>query len=367
MRNIGGPRATLMNIELAKYRTDPSKASWELPPWGHPLSMGVMPLFLSHAERLFPVGTAFTTGKGVTFAISAAHNIREVFRYEQRLGHLITERTLPEAITLREVGFYILYQRWHDASESTIDFALWPLENFNGAPPTDIVFGFPQFQTDWPTLDMKLGIDLPVHGERVWSVGYTDIECAPEGIELAAVQSGTFDWRSHYAHHFMVVEGHVDRIFTQRFASGFIDGPCFTFDAEIAHGLSGGPIISADTGFVRGINSAGATSYFGKPMSIGSLLYPLLLVSIDSGVQLGPARINSRQSILNWVAMGTIGTDGGEKRLGFTPVGDSLVACPTMPKEMSGFVHDDFAGYQAGRTATCQTGDIHRLRVAEED
>jgi hypothetical protein len=209
--------------------------------------MGVMPLFISYAERLFPVGTAFTTGNGVTFAISAEHNIREVFKYEQRLGHLRTERTLPEAISLREVGLSILYQRWADESQSEIDYAVWPLENFNGAPPTDIVFGFPRFQTRWPTLDMKLGIDLPIHGERVWSVGYTEVECPTDGIDLATVQSGTFDWRTQYAHRFMVVEGHVERVFTQRFASSFIEGPCFAFDGEIPHGLSGGPIISVGT------------------------------------------------------------------------------------------------------------------------
>jgi hypothetical protein len=353
---------TNVSIPIERYRKDPAQSAWELPPWGHPLSQGVMPLFISAAGRLIPVGTAFTTGSGVTFVISAEHNIREVFSHERRLGHLKTERTLPEAISLREVGLYVLYQRWHDESEAQIDYMLWPLENVDGAPPTDIVFGFPKFQTEWPTLNMRLGLELPQHGERVLSIGYTDFQVPAGGIDLDTVNSGEFNWRTDYAHKFVVVEGHVCNIFTQRFASSFVDGPCFSFDAEIFHGQSGGPIISAETGIVRGVNSAGATSYFHSPTSLGSLLYPLVMTNLNTGVQLGPIRLNSRQPVLNWIAMGKITTDGGENRLAITEAEGSVAVCASAPIASADFVYDDFAGFQEGRRATRPTGDVYRLR-----
>lgn len=353
---------TTVSIEIEKYREDPTQRCWDLPAWGHPLSQGVLPLFLSSADKLIPIGTAFTTGSGVTFIISAEHNIREVFDHERKLGHLKIERTLPETISLQEVGLYVLYQRWRDETQTTIDFVLWPLEKVDGAPPTDIVFAFPQFQTKWPTLGMRLGLDLPTPGERVWSIGYADFRFPADGIDLDLVQSGQFDWRADYAHRFVVVEGHSGNIFTQKFASGFVDGPCFSFDAEIFHGQSGGPIISAESGIVRGVNSAGASGYFNSPTTLGSLLYPLVLTNLNAGVQLGPLRINSRQPLLNWISMGKIKTDGGEARLAIADAANSLSVCAGAPPNSADFVYDDFTGFQEGRRATRQTGDVYRLR-----
>ena len=79
-----------VTIEIEKYRNDLSSRQWELPPWGHPISQGVFPLFITFEERLFPVATAFTIGRGVTFVVSAAHNIGEAWKYEGRLSHRLT-------------------------------------------------------------------------------------------------------------------------------------------------------------------------------------------------------------------------------------------------------------------------------------
>jgi len=324
-----------------------------------------MPLFLEVAQRLIPVGTAFTIGRGVGFAISAAHNLQEVLKYEQRLGHLQTAQSLPKAIALKEVGLYLLCQGCKDESNTTIEITLLPLETFDGAPPTDVVFGFPQFQTELPFLALRVSFDPPPHGEKVWAIGYTEFKYPEGGIDLDQVRAGRFDWFNDYGHLFRVVEGRVDRIFTQRLAAGYVGGPCFTFDAEIFHGQSGGPVMN-EAGLVRGVNSATATNFFNRPTTVASMLYPLLLTSIRSGVDLAPGfRMNSVQPILNWVTQGIITTDGSEEHVSIRPVGESFaIGCRT-PVEVAEFVHDDFLSFQEGRKATVETNEYFQLRRTE--
>jgi len=350
-----------IEIPIGSFRTDPSQSWWDLPSWGHPLSQGVFPLFLSLDSRLIPIGTAFAVGRGIAFVISAEHNIRETLNHEQRLRHLRTVDELPEVVTFKDVGLSVLYQRWSNEAKTEIQFALWPLETFAGAPPSDVVFGSPQFQTVVPTLDLPLCFEAPPQGERVWSIGYTDFKFPEGGIELEAVDAGTFDWRNDYGHRFVVVEGRVDRIFANRFASKFVDGPCFTFDADIFHGQSGGPVLDT-TGRVRGVNSAGASQFFARPMSIASFLYPVLFQNLQTGAQLGPTRVQITQPIFKWIVGGYITTDGSEARLCLSREGDSFTVGFSAPKSFAAFVHDDFAGYQRGASASEVLGVNYRLR-----
>ena len=81
-------------------------------------------------------------------------------------------------------------------------------------------------------------------------------------------------------------------------ATGYIEGPCFAFDAEIRHGMSGGPLFSP-SGVVRGVNSAGVSQFFGEPMSLGSLLHPMLSIRLKFGAQLGPLRINADHRVID--------------------------------------------------------------------
>lgn len=350
-----------VEIPIESFRTDASRSWWELPTWGHPLSQGVFPLFMSVKSRLIPIGTAFSVGHGIAFIISAEHNARATLNEEQRLRHLRTVEHLPEAITFREVGLYLLYQRWSNEARTEIQVALWPLETFAGAPPTDVVFGSPQFQAEVPTLDLPLCFEAPPQGERVWSIGYTNFKVPDRGIPLEAVDAGAFDWRREYSHSFRVVEGRVDRIFVQRFASKFVDGPCFTFDAEIFPGQSGGPVLDT-TGRVRGVNSAGASNFFDRPMSIASFIYPILFQKLRTGAQLGPTRLEITRPIFEWIARGHITTDGSEAKLCLTHDGDSFAVGFSAPKSFAAFIHEDFAGLQRGMSAPEITGDHYRLR-----
>jgi hypothetical protein len=355
-----------VTIPIEKYRTDASSRRWELPPWGHPFGQGIFPLCITFNNHLHPVGTAFSIGRGVTFIASAAHNIRETWSYEARLTHLLTARDLPKAVELKEAGICVLYHRPNNAGG--MEITLWPLENVQGAPPTDVVFGFPQFQGDFPTLVNRLSFDLPTVGEKIWSVGYADFCCSKGGIPLAAVRDGSFNWERDYAHKLLVVEGFVERIFTQRFAKGFVEGPCFTFDAEIAHAQSGGPILSPD-GTLRGINSAGASHFFDRPTSIGSLFFPLLFIDLKFGAQIGPIRLNATRPLADMIGQGIIPTDGSEERVGVgqDQATGSLFVNPRSLKTMAPFVHDDFAGFQAGKTATRDTRETYRLKRRDTD
>lgn len=357
-----------MLIPIEKYRKSPSESLWDLPVWGHPLAQGVLPLFFGVAGKLIPIGTAFTLGSTVAFVVTALHNLVEVFDHELRLQHLVRASTLPEAIDVREVEMYVLHQRVSDGDPSELRMTLWPLESFTGAPPSDVAMGFPQFDTTFPTLTMPLSFDVPAPGTRVWAAGYSEFRVPTGGIDLAAVRAGTFDWQQSYSHRFAIAEGHVDRIFTSRFSSAFVNSPCFTFNANVLHGQSGGPVFDT-SGLIRGVISAGAEGFFDRPATIASFLQPLLFKSIRSGVKLGPVRINSARPIIDWIMQGVIKTDGSETRI---PIGEQdgkYSAGLQVPNEFQGFVHTDLQGYLAATPAKPDSPDesFRLVRPASDD
>lgn len=349
-----------MLSSIDEYRKHPEDQTWDLPPWGHPLSKGILPLCMSFEDMLFPIGTAFTIGRGIGFVVTAMHNIREAWKREPRLAHLLQARDLPRSVDMREVGFSVFHHRVNASGE--ISFTILPLQTVDGAPPTDVAFAFPVFHQGLETLVHPLGFDLPTVATRVVSIGYADFRFPDNGISLVDVRAGTFDWLNDYSHRFTVVEGQVHRIFTQRFSSAFVEGPCFTFDASIPHGLSGGPVITSD-GIVIGVNAAGADSFFPRPMSIASLLYPLLLTTLRFGVSLGPIKLNGSRDLFSLIHEGAVASDGSELHVAFSqdPSSGSSMVNPRAPKAMSEFVHDDFASFQEGREATKQTSPTHRI------
>jgi hypothetical protein len=68
-------------LDIEGYRSDPMTRRWALPKWGHQIAHGVLPLFVTANEHLFPVGTAFSVGRRIQFVTTAAHNIFEVFKH----------------------------------------------------------------------------------------------------------------------------------------------------------------------------------------------------------------------------------------------------------------------------------------------
>jgi len=352
-------------MNLRDYRLSPDDREWELPAWGHPIAQGVMPLFIGVHGRLFPIGTAFTTGK-IHFMVTATHNIEQIVARDPRLAKLIGQGRLDGAHSLSDG--HALYVLHHRVENDTVHLTLWPLRKIDGASPTDVVFAYPQYAGEIQTLVSPLSFDMPVIGETLLSVGYAEFTFPEEGIEMAAVQAGTFDWHTAYTHRLFVTEGTIRCIFTQQFASGYVAGPCFAFSPEIRHGMSGGPIYNA-AGNVCGVNSAGASNFFNESMSLGSLLYPMLTRPLRFGAEFGPLTINATRPMLELIDQGTLATDGSEQRVAFTQDEQTgnLIAHPRSSIADREHVHDDFAAYQAGKSSSKLEGPYSVLRKSHSN
>lgn len=355
-------------MNLRDFRKSQNDLEWELPAWGHPISQGVMPLLIGVHGRLFPVGTAFTTGQKVQFMITATHNIDQLVKEDPRFSNVIGQGRLEGSHDLSDG--YALYALHHRVDGDKVHMTLWPLEKIDGASPTDVVFAHPQFSTDIQTLVTPLSFDIPAVGAAVLSIGYSEFSYPEEGIDLEAVKFGNFDWLGTYSHRLFVTEGTVERVFTQKFASGYVAGPCFAFSPEIRHGMSGGPIYNAN-GNVCGVNSAGATAFFDEPMSLGSLFYPMLTRPLRFGAKLGPLTLNASHAMLDLIAHGTLKTDGSEQSVAFTQDEQTgnMIAHPRSPTASHGYVHDDFNSFQTGKGATTLANEYMLMKrcVPEQD
>ena len=353
---------TRVEVDIRKHRSDPTARSWELPPWGHVLSKGVLPLFMKVEGRLFPLGTAYWLGGGVPFVMTAMHCILEAMRHEPHLERLAASGDLPAKAGFKEVALYVLHQDSFEDGRGKITFL--PLESIDAGPPGDVAFGYPMFEAGRPRWSLPISFDPPRIGSTVWSLGYTAIS-PTDGIPWDDVQSGAFDWATSYSHRFVVTEGVVTRIFTQRFATGFNGGPCFAFDAEIDHGQSGGPIITPD-GRVVGLNSATASSFFEAPMSLGSMFYPLLLTGLKFGLGItapgASLRFDNRIPLIELIGRGAIATDGSERNVALhqVPGQDGWAIGPRVPRDDHEFVHADFRAMLDG-TPNEKLTDYHRF------
>jgi hypothetical protein len=355
-----------MRINLRDFRQSKNDLEWELPAWGHPISQGVMPLFIGVHGRLLPIGTIFATGNKVTFLVTATHNINELLKKDPRFARVIAQGVLEGSHNLSDG--YTLYALHHHMDGNKVHLTLWPLEKVDGASPTDVVFTHPKFSTEIQTLVTPLSFDFPDVGEVVLSIGYSEFTYPGQGIDLEEVKSGSFDWLGSYSHKLFVTEGTVERIFTQKFASGYLTGPCFAFSPEIRHAMSGGPIYNA-SGNVCGVNSAAASLFFSEPMSLGSVFYPMLTRTLRFGAKLDPVTINASHTMLDLIAHGTLKTDGSERHVVFTSddQNGNIVVHPRIHLDNSGFVHDDFAAFQDGKGASKLAGEFMRMKMHESE
>ena len=355
-----------MKIEIPlEFGREPGQDSWVLPPWGHAISLGVYPLLTGARGTLDLVGTAFSFSN-VGFVGTALHSILEVCKAEGLpLPDLRAsrERRQPE-IRLRNATLAVLH---HTVSEdSTINASIWPLQTVDAFPPSDIAIAFPRFQTDFPVFSLPLTFDVPRVGSTVKCVGYSSAGAGTQSLDLAAFEDGGVSVPITYEHTLQVTETRVTDIFVRQFASGFLEGPCFAIDAELPHGMSGGPVLN-EAGFVCGVVAAGASTFFDRPASLVSMLYPIALGTVRFGATIGPITMNAKRTFADLAVTKSITTDGSEMRLAFSDDNELGGVCPLIATADSGSVHDDFASKQAGTGGTRATGKLFRIAAPHSE
>jgi hypothetical protein len=347
----GQPVST--DIEAAR---EPGRNTWEIPTWGHPLALGVYPLFVTRDRRLIPIGTAFCISK-LGVSVTALHNISESFRRHWHGEFLCQMDSIPAHYTFGDIGMAVFHHQVLPGAK--LSGNIWSLESIDGVPPTDAGYIFPQFRGSFPYLPLPISFTVPRIGARVVCVGFSDLSAPDNGLSLDDIECGRINLLDAYEHRFLAVEGRVTRIFTRRFTNGFVGGPCYTIDAEINQAMCGGPVFS-ENGYVCGFISAGATNFFGEPTSIISLLYPSLVMNIRFGGQIGPVRINSNRRLIELIAQGAVTTDGSENLVTIRPESCELFLGSAIYGEDAG-CYDDLSDLREGRHATGESKEVFRF------
>ena len=358
-------------IEILKYRQHEDDRSWTLPWRNHPITQGVMPLFMTVDDYYHPIGTAFFVGSPYPFLLTAVHCVDVAVKEDPRLERLLVSGPLQGNYDLKRAALSILQIR-SDGHKG--QFTFWPIETFTGSPPGDVLFGVGAAINGQPFGRCRISFTPPFPGETLLSVGYEfDGKIRESGIPRNAVIDGSFDW-NEFNPRLVVSRGEVAAIFSQRFAHGFVAGPCFAFSADVRHGMSGGPIFNSK-GDVCGINSASAAHWFAETMSLGSLLYMLILSEITFGFYLGSnrtGRINRKSRILELIADGQIWSDGSEEEIGFSEGYEDEdgnrkpMVHGKFDSEHRNSLFEDFQAFQEKRPPEPFHGPITRIRYDQD-
>lgn len=342
-------------VKLSIEEGRPSGATeWHLSEWEHPLIAGVFPLAVRTEERLIALGTAFCISS-LGVVASAYHVLHEALRFHPAGDRLRATRWVDESADLAPLSFDVLHR--HEKR-----FTVAPLRTIQGAKPTDIVLAHGQFGGSAPFIPMPISFSVPRIGSRVLAIGYGGLRTGDDGISIERLAAGDASELEHAGLALTVVEGRVTRIFTKRFADGYIEGPCFEFGADVPHGTSGGPVINED-GFVCGVVAAGAGIYAETgAATIVSMLYPLILQDVQLESVVGSAAIRTDRALADLIGMGVIQTDGSETRLPIVQTPNGPLAGINTHRDDIDFVFDDLRGALDGVRAEKIVGEAYQIR-----
>ena len=365
------PDVTQVNLSLKG--TEVGERQWELPPWHTHWGRLVYPLFVSVERRLFPLGTAFGFSM-LSHVLTARHNVEEGLKSHHPNANQFARKGLEGARNkgdLQHTHFVVLSQG-PNPKRGDVSLDLRSLSSIHATPPTDLLIGNmlnSEASALVPSIHPVISFAPPRIGETVFCIGYPEMEVPEGGLCVDGLRDGRLNPYEAYKHRLLVVEGRVNNIFTQRFANGFLAGPCFTIDNEVPAGLSGGPILRTD-GVICGVVSAAASMFFDSPTAIGSLFYPLFLLRLSFGMTMAGGRFRftaTERPVAELVATQAIRTDGAEEeQLHFTPEASGVRVGAAFHKDDSAFIFEDFPAYQRGEPMQSLSGPLRGFRPNPE-
>jgi hypothetical protein len=358
-----------INLNFSEARQVAERV-WELPPWHTWWGRAVYPLMIASKEGyLFPLGTAFRFSK-FNHIFTARHSIEGGLQQH----HPNKDRFIRDGLeaarrsgTIDHTQFAIVSQG-PNPKRGDISFDVRGFDSIHAAPPTDLVIG--NFLNDDSTLIPALVPTItfapPRVGEIVRCVGYCDSEVPENGLSVDEIRSGRLDPYKEFSHRLLAIEGRVKNIFINGLSSSFIQGPCFTIDAEVPNGLSGGPIFNSN-GAVCGAVYSGASMFFDEPTTVGALFYPIFLLRLSFGTSMAGGRFTLRATerpMAELVATQAIRTDGAEEdQLHFTPEDGGARVGAAFHKDDAAFIFEDFQAFQAGKPMAPLEGQkLRRLK-----
>jgi hypothetical protein len=333
----------------------PGTKMWEIPTWGRPLALGIYPFFIIRDRDVTPAGTAFCVSK-LAISMTSLRNIRNFVRNHWHSNSPSQANDLHSFFATKDFEMAVFHHRvlpGRALSGNILD-----LKFITGAEPTDVGYILPQFQNVFPYLPLPISFALPRIGSRVICAGFGELSSQDSPFTVDDIRHGRINLLDAYEHKFLAVEGHITRIFTQRFKD-VVGGPCCTINAEIKPGMCGGPVFS-DGGYVVGIVSGGATDFFEQPTSIVSLLYPLLAMNIRFARQIGPIRIDSDSRLIELIAQGTVTTDGSEKLISIHRDDRETVLNPVIHSEDTDYIYNDFSDLKRERHTVRESFTVPR-------
>ena len=341
-----------LNFEQA---TQVSEREWELPPWHSLWGRVVHPLMIATTEAcLFPLGTAFGFSS-LNHILTARHSIEGGLKQHHPRRDEFARKGLRAALrngNLDHTQLAIVSQG-PNPRRGDVSFDVRAISSIHAALPTDLVIGniLHDESALVPTLEPTITFAPPRVGETVRCVGYCDSEVPTEGLSVDQIRAGNIDPYDHFRHRLLVVEGKVKHFFLDGLSSGFAEGPCFTIDAEVPHGLSGGPIFNS-SGAICGAVYSGASMFFEQPTTVGALFYPIFLLRLSFGVSMAGGKFKftaTDRPVAELVASQAIRTDGAEEeQLHFKHEEEGVRIGPGFEKEDMSSIYQNFAAYQDG-------------------